>query len=175
MNSLFTHISSVTIVTFFNIILIQVDLNTITTQGGFDVGKDENCVYQHLINKFNFSEKCGTIMHGFQIPYARHYKPCLVYFYPIFHCGLYCRAISSTDNLYTKQGNSSIFSLKSVVYNQEWIIMARVRQYLNFHGNRKTLLLLANTRSRRFERSGMLEGQEGQGGAEKHRTLRLCK
>ena len=30
-------------------------------------------------------------------------------FYPIFHCGLYCRAISITDNLCTKQGNSSIF------------------------------------------------------------------
>jgi hypothetical protein len=27
----------------------------------------------------------------------------------------------------TKQGNSSIFSLKSMVFNQEWIIMARVR------------------------------------------------
>ena len=30
----------------------------------------------------------------FQLPYARHYKPWLVFFLPIFHCGcgLYCRA-----------------------------------------------------------------------------------
>ena len=33
--------------------------------------------------------------------YVRHYKPRLVYFYPIFHCGLYCRAVSTTDNLCT--------------------------------------------------------------------------
>ena len=30
----------------------------------------------------------------------------LYIFYPIFHCGLYCRAVSVTDNLCTKQGNS---------------------------------------------------------------------
>jgi hypothetical protein len=29
--------------------------------------------------------------------------------YPIFHCGLYCRAVSITDNLCTKDENSSIF------------------------------------------------------------------
>ena len=28
--------------------------------------------------------------------------------YPIFHCGLYYRTVSDTDNLWTKQGNSSI-------------------------------------------------------------------
>ena len=32
--------------------------------------------------------------------------------YPIFHCGLYCRAVSVTDNLCSKQGNSSIFESK---------------------------------------------------------------
>ena len=37
------------------------------------------------------------------------YKPRLVYFLLHFHCGLYCRAVSVADNLYTKQGNSSIF------------------------------------------------------------------
>ena len=46
------------------------------------------------------------------IPYARHYNPRLVYFYPIFHCGLYCKAVSITDNLCTKQENSSIFEPK---------------------------------------------------------------
>ena len=45
-------------------------------------------------------------------------------FYPIFHCGFYCRAVSITDNLCTKKGN---LGLKSVVYNQELVIMARVR------------------------------------------------
>ena len=33
----------------------------------------------------------------------------LYIFYTIFHCSLYCRAASVTDNLYTKQGHSSIF------------------------------------------------------------------
>ena len=36
----------------------------------------------------------------------------LYIFYPIFHCGLYCRAVNVTDNLCTKQGNSSIFGSK---------------------------------------------------------------
>ena len=36
----------------------------------------------------------------------------LYIFYPIFHCGLYCRAVSITDNLRTKQENSSIFEPK---------------------------------------------------------------
>ena len=31
----------------------------------------------------------------------------------IFHCGLYCRAVSITDNLWTKTGNSSIFEPKT--------------------------------------------------------------
>ena len=39
----------------------------------------------------------------------------LYIFYPIFHCGLYCRAVSVTDNLCTKNGNSSFLSLKSSV------------------------------------------------------------
>ena len=33
----------------------------------------------------------------------------LYIFYPIFHCGLYCRAVNIADNLCTKQGNSSTF------------------------------------------------------------------
>ena len=32
-----------------------------------------------------------------------------ILFYPIFHCGLYCRGVSVTDNLRTKKGKSSIF------------------------------------------------------------------
>ena len=36
----------------------------------------------------------------------------LYIFYPIFHFGLYCRAVSITNNLCTKQENSSIFEPK---------------------------------------------------------------
>ena len=32
----------------------------------------------------------------------------LYFFYPIFHCRLYCRAVSVTDNICTEQLNSSI-------------------------------------------------------------------
>ena len=46
------------------------------------------------------------------VPYACHNKPRLVFFSRIFHCGLYRRAVSITDNLHTKQGNSSIFGPK---------------------------------------------------------------
>ena len=46
------------------------------------------------------------------IPYARHYNTNngLYIFYPHFHCGLYFRTISISNNLCTKQGNSSIFA-----------------------------------------------------------------
>ena len=47
----------------------------------------------------------------------------LYIFYPIL-CGLKSRAVNITDNLCTKQGNSSI---KYAVYNQEQAIMVRVR------------------------------------------------
>ena len=58
----------------------------------------------------------------------------LYIFYSIFHSGLYSKAVNITDNLCTKQGNSSIFGpIKTAVYNQErlqikgYIIMRRVR------------------------------------------------
>ena len=57
----------------------------------------------------------------------------LYIFYPIFHCGLYIRAVSITDNLCTKHGISSIFepnirgSYIRAVSNQEQVIMAGVR------------------------------------------------
>ena len=44
----------------------------------------------------------------FFIPYARHYKPRLVFFYPIFTLA----AAYIADNLCTKNGNSSLFKLK---------------------------------------------------------------
>ena len=66
---------------------------------------------QKYINTFN---KFFQLL----IPYTRYYNPLhsLHIFYSIFHCGLYCRAANITDNLCTKQGNSSI---KSAVYKQE--------------------------------------------------------
>ena len=36
----------------------------------------------------------------------------LYIFYPIFHCGLYCIAVSVTDNLGCNQGNFSMFGSK---------------------------------------------------------------
>ena len=53
------------------------------------------------------------------LPYACHYKPRLVYFYPIFQCGLYCRVVNITDNLCTKNRKFSIFEPNSAVQNQE--------------------------------------------------------
>jgi hypothetical protein len=49
-----------------------------------------------------------------EIPYARHYKPRLVYFFTPFFTAVYTveRLDSTTDNLCTKQGNSSIFEPK---------------------------------------------------------------
>ena len=48
----------------------------------------------------------------------------LYIFRPIFHCGLQIKTANITDNVCTKQGNSSI---KYAAYNQERVIMARVR------------------------------------------------
>ena len=45
------------------------------------------------------------ILTHYYLPYTRHYKP-------IFHCGLYCRAVSIANNLCTKQGKPSIFEPK---------------------------------------------------------------
>ena len=54
----------------------------------------------------------------------------LYIFYPIFHCGLYWRAVYITGNLCTKKVNSLFFSLKSAVYTQERVIVALVRYIL---------------------------------------------
>ena len=66
------------------------------------------------------SKDLGSFRSKDKLPYARPYKPRLVYFYPTFHSGLCCRVVSIADNLCTKKGNSSLFfGLKSAVYNQE--------------------------------------------------------
>ena len=56
---------------------------------------------------FTFHKKSGCVYHTRAI-----ICPGLYIFYPIFHCRLYCRAVNITDNLCTKQGNSSIFGPK---------------------------------------------------------------
>ena len=40
------------------------------------------------------------------LPYARHYNPRFVFFYIIFHCGLYSRAVYIAERL-VLQGNFS--------------------------------------------------------------------
>ena len=58
------------------------------------------------------SKDLGSFRSKDKLPYARPYKPRLVYFYPTFHSGLCCRAVSIADNLCTKQGNPLIFEPK---------------------------------------------------------------
>ena len=62
----------------------------------------------------------------------------LYIFYPIFLCGIQLRAVNITDNLCAKQGE---LCLKSAAYNQERVIMTRVRYiifclltFLRHHG-----------------------------------------
>ena len=63
----------------------------------------------------------------------------LYIFYPIFHCGLYCRAVNITDNLCTKKGNSSFFKPKILglytraVTDQKLVIMGRVRYHFIYY------------------------------------------
>ena len=38
------------------------------------------------------------------IPYARHYNPRFVFFYPIFHCGLFCRAVYTSQRFILQSG-----------------------------------------------------------------------
>ena len=68
-----------------------------------------------LINSINGNSPISPIkwkkMGNWDLPYVRHYKPWLVYFFPIFHCGLYCRAVIITDNLCTKKENPKIRGL----------------------------------------------------------------
>ena len=59
-----------------------------------------------------------------RIPYERHYNPRLVYFLPQFSVRFIIKSVNITDNLSTKQGN---VGQKSAAYNQEQVIMARVR------------------------------------------------
>ena len=63
------------------------------------------------------------------MPFARHYKPRLVFFYPIFTLA----AAYNADHLCTKIGNSLLFKPKirglytRAVTDQERVIVARVR------------------------------------------------
>ena len=51
-----------------------------------------------IVQSYDSSVLCNSDL----LPiYTRHYNPWFI-FYHIFHCGLYCRAVSVTDNLYNK-------------------------------------------------------------------------
>ena len=69
------------------------------------------------------------------LPYARHYNLRFVYFFTSL---LYSSAVYITDNLWTKNGNSSFFKPKirglysRAVSDRERAIMARVRYVHNF-------------------------------------------
>ena len=53
----------------------------------------------------------------------------LYIFYAIYHCSLYCRAVSITDNFCTKEESLQFRGLKSrYVSNQEQFIMGHIRK-----------------------------------------------
>ena len=56
----------------------------------------------------------------------------LYIFYPIFHCGLYCRAVNIKDNYVLNKVILQFLSLQSTVYNWDWVIMAHVRHFKTF-------------------------------------------
>ena len=83
-------------------------------------------------NKFYYYRTQAIISHG------------LYNFYPIFHCGLYLKAAKITDNLCTKQGNSSKnprFIIKSGFKSRagyNGTCMVHVNQSVTQIANRKT-------------------------------------
>ena len=68
-------------------------------------------------------------MNLFCIPYAHHYKPRLVYFFTPFFTAVYIlqRLVSQTIYVLLNEEILQFLSLKSAVYNQERVIMARGR------------------------------------------------
>ena len=51
----------------------------------------------------------------------------LYIFYPIFHCGLYCKQLMLQTSFVLNKGIFQFLGLKSAVYNQERVIMERLR------------------------------------------------
>ena len=52
------------------------------------------------------------VCHTVYAPYALHYNLWLVHFYPIFHCGLYCRAVSITDSSFkSRAGYNTVLTV----------------------------------------------------------------
>ena len=52
---------------------------------------------------------------------------CLYIFYPIIRCGLYCRAVSVTDNSFTKQEKFYNFGGLCKVCNRAWFLLKSSR------------------------------------------------
>ena len=68
-------------------------------------------VHCSLLGEFFSSFKDVTVSwYFFGLPYTRHCKPQLVFFYPFFTA--VCRLVGITDNSCTKVGNYSIFEPK---------------------------------------------------------------
>ena len=66
----------------------------------------------------------------------------LYIFYPIFHCGLYCRVVNITENLCTKNGNSLIFETKI-----QFIIESGFKSRAGYNGARMIYWALLNKQS----------------------------
>ena len=62
----------------------------------------QNSMFLHKLSQKHFSEWKQWK------PYARHYKPQFVHFYPIFHWGLYCRVVYNAEQLIFLFGTASI-------------------------------------------------------------------
>ena len=91
------------------IFFIKQVLSNIKTEEEKNIGNLITISVSWLICYFvNWAAKLNAIMsHGLYV------------FYPIFHCGLYCRVVSITNKLCTKQANSLIFATKIRVHNKQ--------------------------------------------------------
>ena len=69
-------------------------------------------ITKRLCHKYNL--KYGTFINCTRAIISRG----LYIYYPIFHCGFYCRAVSNRDNFCNKQVSSSIFGPKIRDYNR---------------------------------------------------------
>ena len=91
-------------------------------------------VYSQLFSILNFVLKSNNLPKNSkkrcvfkQILYMSHYNPWFVYFYPIFHCGLYCRAVYNAERLIFHDS-----FLSSNLY-KEAIQVATKKQYSTYY------------------------------------------
>ena len=77
--------------------------NATITNDNFCAGLLDKDACNVSTNQLKLSTVRAPLQPAVCIMYARHYKPRLVYFQPIFYCDLYCRVVSVADNSCTKQ------------------------------------------------------------------------